>query len=220
MEQVVDKSPYFEHPFTAILAGPSQSGKSTLVYDIITNLSKCVNFIPTQICIAYSRNQSLYHDIIRDSPVPVKLMAGLTKDFKPPENSLLVIDDLMNVPDLISDWFVKNCHHYKVSVFYLMQNLFMKSPEHRTASLNANYIILFSNPRDRSQIMYLAKQVNPTDVKFVVDAYRQATARPHGYLVFNFKQNCDDNLRLRDSVFGGAGVFYNLNTATRTDLEQ
>ena len=42
--------------------------------------------------------------------------------------------------------------------------------EHRTTSLNAQFIILFSNPRDRTQITHLAKQVNPTDVKFVIDA--------------------------------------------------
>ena len=217
---IVDQTPYFEHPFTAILAGPSQSGKSTLVYQMITNLSKCVNFVPSRIYIAYSRMQCLYDDIKRDSKVPVILIESLSKDFRPPKNSLLIIDDLMGKADsdVITDWFVKNSHHYEVSVLYLMQNLFLKLPNHRTTSLNANFIILFSNPRDKTQIMHLARQISPSNTKFVMDAYRQATSKPHGYIVFNFKQNCPENLRLRDSVFGGASVFYNTNTAVHTDL--
>ena len=216
--EVIDKTPYFSHPFTALVSGPSGCGKSTLIYKMLTNIPQCFDFVPSMICIAYSRNQSLYADIIKDCPIPVKLVVGLPKELKPPENALLIIDDLMNENTTISEWFTKNSHHYKISVLYLIQNLFLKSPEHRTTSLNAQFIILFSNPRDKTQITHLARQVNPTDVKFVIDAYRQATSVPHGYLVFNFKQSCPDTLRIRDSVFGDANVFYSLKTGVPLDL--
>jgi hypothetical protein len=67
--------------------------------------------------------------------------------------------------------------------------------------LNAHYMIIFKNPRDAAQITYLARQISPENPKFLVEAYRDATSIPHGYLLIDLKQNTPDVLRYRTDIF-------------------
>jgi len=46
--------------------------------------------------------------------------------------------------------------------------------DQRDISLNANYIVVLKNPRDRAQIRYLARQVYLDDPKFLEEAYYDA----------------------------------------------
>ena len=59
------------------------------------------------------------------------------------------------------------------------------------------YMVLFKNPKDVSQIMY------PRRTQFFLEAFARATARPHGYMVIDMKQDTPDILRLRSSIFPG-----------------
>ena len=77
-----------------------------------------------------------------------------------------------------------------------------KTP-YRTISLNAHYMVVFKNPRDVSQIMALAHQMYPRRTQFFLEAFARATARPHGYMVIDMKQNTPDILRLRTFIFPG-----------------
>ena len=163
--------------------------------------------------------QHMYRQLIRDSRIPVRLIEGLPENLKTRPGTLLVIDDLQNeAGKAVCDWFTKNSHHYRTSVIYLVQNIFLKSPEHRTASLNAHYIVLFKNPRDSTQILHLAKQFAPNNPKYVVDAFRQATEKPHGYLMLDFKQDTDELLRLRNSVCTNTDIFVDKNIGTPFDM--
>ena len=54
-------------------------------------------------------------------------------------------------------------------------------------SLNTHYIILFENPRDSQQISTLAGQMYPGNLQFLIEAYQDATKKPHGYLFINLK---------------------------------
>ena len=204
-------------PFTMLMAGPSGLGKSSLVLKML-NEPSCFDRPPTSVIIAYSRMQSVYETIADSSAVPVRLVEGLPDDLKTPPGSLLIIDDLQNeAGKAVCDWFTKNAHHYDTNVIYLVQNLFLKTPEHRTASINAHYIVLFKNPRDKSQITNLAKQFAPNNPSYVVEAFKKATTRPHAYLLLDFKQDTDDLLRIRDSVFKDAHVFVDKNVGIPFD---
>ena len=204
-------------PFTMLVAGPSGSGKSSLGLKML-NEPSCFDRPPTSVIIAYSRMQSVYETIADSSTVPVHLVEGLPDDLKTPPGSLLIIDDLQNeAGKAVCDWFTKNAHHYDTNVIYLVQNLFLKSPEHRTASINAHYIVLFKNPRDKSQITSLAKQFAPNNPNYVVEAFKKATTQPHAYLLLDFKQDTNDLLRIRDSVFKDAHVFVDKNVGIPFD---
>ncbi len=46
-----------------------------------------------------------------------------------------------------------------------------------------NISLLFKSPRDKQQVSILARQVNPERVQEFMAAYKEATSRPHGYLM-------------------------------------
>jgi Cdc6-like AAA superfamily ATPase len=117
---------------------------------------------------------------------------------------LVIIDDLMRESsscDTIVDLFTKGSHHKNLSVILISQNLFHQGRGQRDISLNANYIVVFKNPRDRAQIRHLARQVYPDDPKFLEEAYYDATSRPHGYLLLDLKQSTPDEYRFRTCIF-------------------
>ena len=70
------------------------------------------------------------------------------------------------------------------------------------------------------QIIALAKQISPNNNKFIMDAYRHATEKPHGYLLFNLQQHTKEHLIIRDSFFPKEAHFYvDRKDFTVTNLE-
>ena len=116
--------------------------------------------------------------------------------FDPAKKNLVVIDHLMaETDDRVTTLFTKKSHHANTSVVYLVQKLFPKNKESRTISLNAQYIVIFKNPRDMSQITHLAKQMYPGRVKFLQESFKDETTVPYGYLLIDLKQETPEDLR-------------------------
>ena len=97
--------------------------------------------------------------------------------------------------------FTKYAHHKNLTVIFIVQNLFPKGKHARDISLNAHYIIVFKNPRDKLQIEYLARQIMPRHSKGVVQVFEEATRKPHSYLLFDLTQSTHDALRIRTNIF-------------------
>ena len=115
---------------------------------------------------------------------------------------LLIIDDLMNEADeTVCKLFTKLSHHRNVSVVFLTQNLFHKSPHVRTMNLNTHYLVLFKNPRDATQVATLARQMYPGKSKFLLEAFEDATKEPYGYLLIDLKPETDEKYRIRTNIF-------------------
>ena len=189
-------------PFSMLMAGASQSGKSTLVHKIVDNIERLFDKIPDRLYICYGQMQPLYKCIEESSPCPVTLIEGLPSDLETRPNSLLIIDDLQGINgETVAEWFIKKCHHLRTSVIYLVQNLFLKPPSHRTISLNSHYMVIFKSPRDSSQIIHLAKQIYPGETQTLISAYREATLKPYSYIFLDLKQQTEDMYRLRSSIF-------------------
>jgi hypothetical protein len=86
-------------------------------------------------------------------------------EFNNPENlpSLIVLDDLMDsaFSSKVSELFTNRSHHRNISLILITQNLFHQGPSSRDISLNSMYIAVFKNPRDKTKIVHLARQVYP-----------------------------------------------------------
>ena len=187
-------------PFSMLVVGASRSGKSVLCKKLV--LSSLFDKPLSNIYICFAHMQPIYEEIKLESRVPVHFIEGLPTDLKTKTNSLVLIDDLQGTHSKeVAEWFTRKCHHQNTSVIYLVQNMFAKPPEHRTISLNSDYIVVFKSPRDSSQIVNLAKQIAPGQTKFINWAYKEATRLPHSYLLIDLKQKTDDLLRIRDSFF-------------------
>jgi hypothetical protein len=120
------------------------------------------------------------------------------------ESRLVILDDVMHeADDRVTKLFTKGSHHANMSVMFLVQNLFHGgNKEHRTISLNAQYVVVFKNPRDGRQIEHLAMQVYPGRVAFLREAFKNATENtPHSYLLLDLKQDTPDSLRVRTNLF-------------------
>jgi hypothetical protein len=188
-----------KHPFTATVAGPTGCGKTLFTFRLIENAAEMIDPPLRTIWYCYGEYQPLfakYPQVIFNEGLPD------ISTFDGKEPTLLVIDDLMQeTNDTLANIFTKISHHRNVSVLYLTQNLFPKNKHARTISLNSHYLFLFKNPRDASQFGVLARQMYPSGSKFAVEAFKDATEKPYGYLLVDLKPDTDERLRLRTNIF-------------------
>jgi len=187
------------HPFTALVAGPTGSGKTRFVFKLIENADVMIQPQPSKIVYCYGEYQQLF-----DNYADVDFRQGLPdlQDFDGSEPVLLIVDDLMNETDeSVANLFTKGSHHRNASVIFLVQNLFHKNKYIRTISLNTHYMVLFKNPRDASQFASLARQMYPNKSAFAVEAYKDATREPYSYLFVDLRAEQDEDLRLRTNIF-------------------
>ena len=59
--------------------------------------------------------------------------------------------------------------------------------------MNSHYLVLFMNPRDKLQILTLAKQMYPGQTDFFLNQYEEAVKRPFGYLLIDLRTTAQDN---------------------------
>ncbi|GBM51001.1 hypothetical protein AVEN_162867-1 [Araneus ventricosus] len=136
----------------------------------------------------------------------VEFHEGLPSNINTISNALIIIDDLMSElsnNDKLTKLFTKGSHHRNLSIIFIVQNIFHKGKEMRDISLNAHYMFLFKNPRDRSQAMHLGRQLYPNNVKFFREVYEDATAKAFSYLLIDLTPQTDDSMRLRTGLFPG-----------------
>ena len=101
----------------------------------------------------------------------------------------------------MANLFMKGSHHKNITVVYIVQNVFDKGKAHRSISLKTQYIVLFKIPRNQGHIRSLAQQVFPRQVKFLMDAFKEATRSNHGYLLLHLHPQTPDQLRVRSRLF-------------------
>lgn len=191
----------FKHPFTAIISGPSGSGKTCFVEKLLKHNESMIQPSPSRVIWHYGQWQSMYNAM---DGVEFKQGPPSDEDIQTYNDSLLIIDDLMSeCVALSSNIFTKFSHHLRISVIYILQNLFVQSKNQRSISLNTGHIVLFKNPRDFSQAMFLARQVSPYNPNLCVEAFLDATKKPHSYLLFDFLQDTPDTHRMRTNIFPG-----------------
>ena len=146
----------FKAPFRAMLAGPSNCGKTSFIIEILKNPQKYIYPPPDRIMYCYTRMQESYKNLQN-----VELVEGLPDMnlFNHNTNNLLVLDDLLEECEenkAIQTLFTVDSHHKNISTFFMTQNLFSRGKCFRTISLNCDYFILFKCPRDPSQIFNFA----------------------------------------------------------------
>ena len=110
--------------------------------------------------------------------------------------------ELSNDPRM-THLFTKGYHHRNLSVIFILQNKFHSGKELRDMSLNSHYLVVFKSPRDSSRVNHLARQMFPGHVKYMQEAFRDATKRPYGYLFCDLKPEIPTDFRLRTNIFPG-----------------
>ena len=189
----------FVHPFTCLVSGPTGCGKTQFVFRLIDHVDTMFQPRPEQIVYCFNEYQPIFERCPN-----VIFQQGLPKmeQFNGEQSTLLVLDDLMSEADeRIQNMFTRGSHHKNISIIFMVQNFFSKNKYMHTICLNAQYIVLFKNPRDASQFTSLARQLYPDNPRFAQDSYKDATQRPYSYLLVDCRPDTIEELRLRAHIF-------------------
>ena len=113
-----------QHPFTCIIAGPSGCGKTSLTKAIIQN--QLIEPKPTKLVWLYAEDQLIYKSL-----EGIEFIQGIPDDlevrFDWYYNNLLIIDDLMirfQNDDRLTRLFSVGSYHWKLSIIFIVHNLF------------------------------------------------------------------------------------------------
>lgn len=192
---------YIRHPANILIAGPSGSGKTTFMKHLLERRDQLIHPNVKKIHWFYSEWQQMYEHM--RELYGVEFHKGLPSEEmfeKECPNSIVIIDDQMS--DLgkeVENIFTKKSHHSHVTVIVIIQNLFNKNL--RTMSINSHCIVLLKNPRDQSIVTNLAKQMYPTNARFLQKAYSDATQKPYSHLVIDLHQETPEYARIRANIF-------------------
>jgi len=206
--------PGFSHPFSCVIAGPSQSGKTVFVRKLLKGLHLYIDEPPERIVWCYGiQNDNQLNSIKNGTSVPIEFIDGLPdlNIFSSNDRNLLILDDLMSIAGKnkeTADLFTKHCHHKNISVILVLQNLFHKAPFMRDIHTSCNYLVVFKNPRDNAQISFLERQCFPQWKKYLIQSYAFACSRPFGYLLIDLKQTTQNDRRLMTGIFPPEQFFY------------
>jgi len=190
------------------MLGPSQCGKTSLVFELIKRRNEIINEQLTSIIYIYGVDTLEYHKMKTEHP-EITFLAEFD-DSKIPRNSLVIFDDRMSEiigseNKSVTQFITRTVHHKKCSAILIFQNIF--APKIRTITLNSQYIVFFKTPRDCSSVAYLSKQMYPGKKKFLSKCYEIATKRAHSYLFIDLSQTQVDSLRVRSDIFPVQGSF-------------
>lgn len=201
----------FEPSSSIMVSGPTGSGKSRWVYKLLQNSNGMyVRDAPKNIMYCYGIHQTLFDEMEQTLP-NLTLHEGLPtqteiEEFSGSDHGLIVLDDLQQhvienkAMELL---FTQGCHHRRLSVIFIVQNLYGQGKSARTIALNSWYLVLFKNIRGTSQIRHLNSQLFPHKGNILIQAYEDAVKEPYHYLVIDLSPQAEDNYRLRTKIFPG-----------------
>ncbi|KAF4529260.1 hypothetical protein B566_EDAN017701 [Ephemera danica] len=164
---VLETSIYF------VVAGSTGSGKSYFVFNFLKNIDIMVDKKIIEVVWCYGADQILYDDVKKSCKAPVRFIEGLPSLSKiapeqSPPSRLVVLDDQMReANEQVVDLFTKGSHHRNLSIIFITQNVFHQGKGQRDISLNSHYLVAMKNPRDRQQILHLARQICPENPRYL-----------------------------------------------------
>lgn len=161
---------------------------------------------PERLIIFYNEWQPLYETLSENIEFYRDINDAFYESLSASQRNLVILDDqMMKVggSKILQKLFTEGSHHRNLTVVYIVQNLFSKEKSHRTVSLNTQYIVLFKNPRDKSQITTISRQMFPNRTRFLTESFEDATRQAYGYLVLDLRADSDEDIRVKTNIFPG-----------------
>lgn len=206
-------------PFNMLIAGPSKSGKTTFLSNLLKVGRDMFEQAPDYVLLYYTNDQPLYQELYQlnlineminfneNEPRYEEIKAKVSP-YTNGNGSLIIFDDtLSDIKSGFEKVFQVLGHHNKSSLIYLTQNLFYDNKAYRNVSLQLDYITLLRNQRSGNQIRSLANQLCQGDTQWIISAYDKATEDPYGYLFVDCGSNTKKELSLRSHMFPWEGPY-------------
>ena len=201
----------FQHPFSMLVVGPTQSGKTDFVEQMLTNpILRFPTDREARVTWFYNHWQPRYEAMERELGSHIEFERGLPdwseslQELNPEIHHILVFDDLMNQAvnsPILSRLFTQG-RHRNASVILLMQNMFPKGRYNTDISRNAQYLVLFRSPSDRKQINTIADRIFAENRFKFMQIYSKATSVPYGYVLIDNHPSTAPEDQVVTNVFG------------------
>jgi len=201
----------FKHPFSMLVVGPTQSGKTHFVEQMLTsNLMEFPANKDVQVTWFYNQWQPRYKRLKKELGAQITFEQGLPdwsdtlEEINPKMSHVLVFDDLMSQAvdsPILSRLFTQG-RHRNASVILLMQNMFPKGKYNTDISRNAQYLVLFRSPNDRKQVDIIAERIFAKDRPQFMQVYSKATQMPYGYVLIDNQPCTAPEYQVVTDVFG------------------
>ena len=206
----------FARNLRLLLIGPSQSGKTSWIFNFIKYRHQLCVKDYTLICYAspnlansYLSHEQKFMDKLRDvsSPTEVRFlseipdMESIAEYVEDPNSKILmIIDDFHSAiwqSASIAHIMVRLSSHMGIDIMMTSHEGFGKGPYYSTIFKNLNTIVLFQCLSDRTLNTYLGRKLFPSKKNFLNLAFEKAfkICGPFCYLVFSFdNQNIINHL--------------------------
>ena len=205
----------FKVPCNIGVFAPTMAGKSTLVYDILKKRKQLFDRAVGKIYYIFGVWTDMYNEMqqyfgkdivfLPDIPSQEDMKEWCTKEKS--KSICIVFDDHMtsHLPATLATMYA---HHYNCVFINISQNVFHQTKEHRTISLNLQYMLLGRMKRDKSQVVVLARQLYPHNPKVFLEAYEDAVSEPFQYLRVDVHPHTDGRLMLSSHFLEPYPIIY------------
>jgi hypothetical protein len=203
----------FKSSFNLLLIGPTRSGKTSWVKNLLTFGEYLFTDPPVKVFLFYKMMQDMYlemkenslvHELVDVSKQMPTLddIKEMVEPYTDNGGSMIIFDDCMS--DINNDFenlFCNLSHHMNCSIIFLTQNLFYQDNVFRTMARNTTYMVLMKNERDKLQSTILGKQYSPGNHMFIPQVLREATKHPYGYLILDFSPETAPAVKVLSHIF-------------------
>ena len=203
----LDNNEYFDirlkENFKILISGPSRSGKTFFVKDLVKNLDIFSKSKPQVVTLIYKVMQPIYDQlgvdyILQDCPNLQERLMEIANG----RSMLCIFDDMMNSPNIsvLANLFSVDGRHNNLSMIFISQKLFVNNDSFREISQNSDYFIIFKNPRNLTEIKHLSSQMS-THNQELNNYFKQATTNPFSYIMVNLTQECGFKVKYLSHLF-------------------
>lgn len=203
-------STYFQHPARVIIAGPSNSGKTTLLCNILKRQTAFFKHPVTKAYWYYGVKQpalETLHDlgVVTREGLPNDIEEDFPTACPANETYIIVLDDLMEEalkdPTILAI-FTKWSHHKNITVFLMTQNIYHRGSNSVTIARNVSVAIFIVELRNYKVIRYfLSTSYEKHQVDAIMKWLRQAVEnKPYSNFLIDFSPTTNDKYRLRLNI--------------------
>jgi DNA replication protein DnaC len=183
-----------------LVIGASGSGKTTTIMKIVKE--ELISPMPRKIYYLYAAHQPFMDSWNRENKQQIEFVHGLKLDvidsFKGPK--LLILDDLiLELNKEMAQHFIAGSHHKQTTTIFVTHSVFLNNENYRLISQNAQYMILFKNKRNLSQVNLLARQILGSESDRVLEAYKYIG--PFQFVLLSFHPKVPEDLLVSTDYF-------------------
>ena len=205
-----------ENDSTMIISGPSKSGRSCFVINMIKHKDTLFRH-PIQRVWWFYGIESSFHEELKTLNVHMKQGLPSQDDFSQIERyDLVILDDLQQeskTREDITNLFLKATHHKEFFAVQINQYIY-GDKEQRMRNSNVHYYVAFNNPRNQQQLgQFVSKMFPRGNVNHIYRIFHDILNKEgkYGYLFIDFTPQCEPNLRLRSNLFKSPMLVFKLN---------